>query len=159
MQVIMKQSELEVALKAYIAHVVNIEEGSVVSIDLKATRGDDGWQAVIEITAPGDEPAAKAAPVKVAVVAPKPVTPAPVATPKAAPTPVVRRAATTVAPVEVEVPEEAQEEEEAAAIPEEEEEAAPVDPPAEEAEPEAETPVPVKKRSSLFGQNMTRPKN
>lgn len=50
MQITIAQSEIEVAITDYIKSIITVREGSNIAIDLKATRGDMGFQAVIDIT-------------------------------------------------------------------------------------------------------------
>jgi outer membrane biosynthesis protein TonB len=48
-QITLNQSEIEQALKNYILEQININEGMEINIDLKATRGDQGTTAIIDI--------------------------------------------------------------------------------------------------------------
>lgn len=50
MQITINQSEIEAAIKAHILSQINIKDGHDISITLKATRGDDGTTAIIDIT-------------------------------------------------------------------------------------------------------------
>lgn len=52
MQITLVQSEIEQALKNYINEQVNVKEGMDIVIVLKATRGEEGTTAVIDITKP-----------------------------------------------------------------------------------------------------------
>ncbi|AHC56579.1 hypothetical protein JJJA_0063 [Achromobacter phage JWDelta] len=52
MQITLVQSEIEQALKNYINEQVNVKEGMEIVIVLKATRGEEGTTAVIDITKP-----------------------------------------------------------------------------------------------------------
>lgn len=56
MQITINQTEIEAAIKAHILSQINIKEGHDISITLKATRGDDGTTAIIDIT-PSENPA------------------------------------------------------------------------------------------------------
>ena len=49
MQITINQTEIEAAIKAHILSQINIKEGHDISIQLKATRGDDGTTAIIDI--------------------------------------------------------------------------------------------------------------
>ena len=49
MQVIINQTELEVAITEYIGKRLQIKEGSSITIDIRNTRGADGTTASIEI--------------------------------------------------------------------------------------------------------------
>ena len=49
MQITISQKEIETAITDYVKSQVTINEDQTVSIDLKATRGADGWSAVIDI--------------------------------------------------------------------------------------------------------------
>lgn len=50
MQITINQTEIEAAIKAHILSQINIKEGHEISIVLKATRGDDGTTAIIDIS-------------------------------------------------------------------------------------------------------------
>lgn len=50
MQITINQTEIEAAIKAHILSQINIKEGHDISIQLKATRGDDGTTAIIDIS-------------------------------------------------------------------------------------------------------------
>ena len=67
MQIILVQSEINEALKNYVMSQINIKDDMEVSIDLAATRGEDGFKATISIV-----PRGKQADAKQAVVAPAP---------------------------------------------------------------------------------------
>lgn len=56
MQITLVQTEIEAALRAYILSQINIRDGMKIDITLKATRGDEGTTAIIDIT-PEGEPA------------------------------------------------------------------------------------------------------
>ena len=60
MQITLVQTEIEQALKNFIFSQVNIREGMDIKIDLRATRGAEGFQAIIDIV-PSDVPQAPAA--------------------------------------------------------------------------------------------------
>lgn len=85
MQLILPQSELEQAIKNYVNDLMNVKDGTELSIDLKAGRGLDGFTATVDIIKSGTATPAKtvvpaaviSAPVPVA--APVKVTPRPVA--------------------------------------------------------------------------------
>lgn len=85
MQLILPQSELEQAIKNYVNDLMNVKDGTELSIDLKAGRGLDGFTATVDIIKAGMAIPAKtvvpaaviSAPVPVA--APVKVTPRPVA--------------------------------------------------------------------------------
>ncbi|MNO13150.1 hypothetical protein D3C76_27760 [compost metagenome] len=49
MQITLNQLEIEAALKAYILNQININDGMEIVIDLKATRGEAGTTAIIDI--------------------------------------------------------------------------------------------------------------
>lgn len=49
MQITLNQVEIEAALKAYILNQININDGMEIVIDLKATRGEAGTTAIIDI--------------------------------------------------------------------------------------------------------------
>lgn len=52
MRIILVQSEIEAALRAYVFSQINVAEGQDISIDFKNTRGEDGATAEINITKP-----------------------------------------------------------------------------------------------------------
>lgn len=54
MQIILVQAEIEAAIRAYIAPFI-ASEGVSVSIDMSATRGTDGFKALIDIVPVGQE--------------------------------------------------------------------------------------------------------
>lgn len=58
MQVTLVQSEIEQALREFINSQINIKDGMEIVIVLKATRGDEGTTAIIDIVKP--EPVADA---------------------------------------------------------------------------------------------------
>ena len=56
MRIILVQAEIETALKQYVLGQINIAEGQDITIDFKATRGEDGATAEINISKPGAIP-------------------------------------------------------------------------------------------------------
>lgn len=56
MQITIIQSEIETAIRNYIMSQITVREGQRIDIDLKATRGPEGYQAVIDIV-PDTSPA------------------------------------------------------------------------------------------------------
>lgn len=60
MQIIITQADIEQSIKDYVASQVTIPEGQDVKIELKATRGDTGFQAFITIGAASEPAAPKA---------------------------------------------------------------------------------------------------
>jgi hypothetical protein len=50
MQITINQAEIEQAIKSHILGVIAINPNQQIDIDLKATRGDTGYQAIINIT-------------------------------------------------------------------------------------------------------------
>ena len=88
MQITLIQSEIEQALKNYINDIMSVKDGMEIEIQLKATRGEEGTTAIIDIVpqkpkaarggrSSGEIPA-KVEPVK-AAAAPVKADPAPVA--------------------------------------------------------------------------------
>lgn len=71
MQLILPQSELEQAIKNYVNDLMNVKDGTELSIDLKAGRGLDGFTATVDIIKAGMATPAK-------TVVPAAVTSAPV---------------------------------------------------------------------------------
>jgi hypothetical protein len=53
MQVILIQTEIEQAIRDYINSQINIKEGMSINIDLRSTRGTEGFTANIDIMKPG----------------------------------------------------------------------------------------------------------
>lgn len=49
MQITLIQSEIEQALKNYINDIMSVKEGMEIEIQLKATRGEEGTTAIIDI--------------------------------------------------------------------------------------------------------------
>lgn len=62
MQITLIQSEIEQALKNYINEQVNVKEGMEITIAFKATRGDEGNTAIIDIVPSAEKVVAVAAP-------------------------------------------------------------------------------------------------
>lgn len=133
MQLILPQSELEQAIKNYVNDLMNVKEGTELSIDLKAGRGLDGFTATVDIIKSGTAMPAKT--VVPAATIPVAATPAPA---------VVKVTARTVVKEEP-VAEEKPTEDESVADKSEQQEAATEA--KEEATPEATTTV----RRPLFG--------
>ena len=181
MQITIVQAEIEQAITDFIHRQINVREGMLIQIDLKATRGDAGFQAVIDIVDPNTALASAPIPAhKQDRVEPEPAQPiavpaqepSPVAGPEGEPEParvrtrVVR--AVRQAPVEksvepeatysdAEVPDVSSEPEGQAVVPVE----ANHDPYQEASQPVTEdppAPVPAKPRQSLFS-NLPRPVN
>lgn len=64
MQVTITQPEIEKAIRSYITSIININEGMEVTIQIRATRGEDGTTALIDINPPAtEEKATEPAPV------------------------------------------------------------------------------------------------
>jgi hypothetical protein len=66
MQITINQNEIEQAIEDFVKSQVTINDDQKITMELKATRGETGFQAVIEITAPkpvevagADKPARK----------------------------------------------------------------------------------------------------
>ena len=187
MQITIVQAEIEQAITDFIHRQINVREGMLIQIDLKATRGDAGFQAVIDIVDPNTALASTPIPAhKQDRVEPEPAQPiavpaqepSPVAGPEGEPEParvrtrVVR--AVRQAPVEKSVekstekplekpvekvvePDVSSEPEGQAVVPVE----ANLDPYQEASQPVTEdppAPVPAKPRQSLFS-NLPRPVN
>lgn len=55
MRIIIVQSDIEEAIRAYLLTQINVKEGMRMDIDLSATRGEDGFKATIDIV-PEDAP-------------------------------------------------------------------------------------------------------
>ena len=60
MQSTIVQAEIEQAITDFIHRQINVREGMLIQIDLKATRGDHGFQAVIDIVDPNSTTVASA---------------------------------------------------------------------------------------------------
>lgn len=56
MQITIVQSEIELAIKQYIHQQINVREGMDIEIELRATRGESGFQAVIDIAPATSKP-------------------------------------------------------------------------------------------------------
>lgn len=70
MQLILPQSELEQAIKNYVNDLMNVKDGTELSIDLRAGRGLDGFTATVDIIKSGTAIPAKTV---VPVATPTPV--------------------------------------------------------------------------------------
>lgn len=57
MQITLIQSEIEQALKNYINDIMSVKEGMEIEIQLKATRGEEGTTAIIDIVPLKTKPA------------------------------------------------------------------------------------------------------
>lgn len=176
MQITIVQAEIEQAITDFIHRQINVREGMLIQIDLKATRGDHGFQAVIDIVDPNSativsapkqekaEPEQAAAPQEPApAVAATPATPA-VAAPitrtrvvrAAKVVPEEKPAEPVATPAKAEVPEVQSEPEDVVVEPVE---ALPEAVPEEAVqEVAAATEAPTKPRQSLFS-NLPRPSN
>ena len=140
MQITLVQTEIETAIRNYIHSQIVVKEGMKIDIILKATRGDEGTTAIIDITPDGQAPAS-AALVPVTAPAPKKAAPVLAAVP-------VQTRATEPDPKPEAVPEKA--------APVEAETAPQLVDGGESVEAEsASDPAP---RKSLFG-NLSKPKN
>ena len=117
MQITLIQSEIEQALKNYINDIMSVKDGMEIEIQLKATRGEEGTTAIIDIVpqkpkvsrggrTSGEVPA-KAEPVKAAAVPAKAEAAQVVA--EAAPEPVAESVAEAEADDAEQVAEQAQE--------------------------------------------------
>lgn len=81
MIITLNQSEIEAALTAHINNLMNLKDGVAIKYEFKATRGDEGFTAVLDIT---DGKAAPApAPVKVVAAHPAATAKAAAPAPKA----------------------------------------------------------------------------
>ena len=60
MQNTIVQAEIEQAITDFIHRQINVRDGMLIQIDLKATRGDHGFQAVIDIVDPNSATIASA---------------------------------------------------------------------------------------------------
>ena len=80
MQITLVQTEIETAIRNYIHSQIVVKEGMKIDIILKATRGDEGTTAIIDITPEGQVPAS-AAPAPVAAPVQKKVVPVVAAVP------------------------------------------------------------------------------
>lgn len=68
MRITIIQSEIEEAIRNHILSQITVQEGMAIDIDLKATRGDEGFQAFIDIR---PDTATQPDPEKVEPIAPK----------------------------------------------------------------------------------------
>lgn len=55
MEMKLKQSEIETALRKYVLSILTLAEGSQLAIDFAATRGPEGFTATIDIQPPTEE--------------------------------------------------------------------------------------------------------
>lgn len=62
MQITIVQTEIEEAIRNYILGQISVHENHRIDIDLKATRGEQGFQAVIDIVPNDDKPSGSKAP-------------------------------------------------------------------------------------------------
>ena len=60
MQITIVQAEIEQAITDFIHRQINVRDGMLIQIELKATRGDHGFQAVIDIVDPNSATIASA---------------------------------------------------------------------------------------------------
>lgn len=84
MQITLVQTEVEQALRDYVANRLTLAEGTTFSIELAATRGEKGITATIELIEPPKAGQVAAIAVKTTVKTPAPA-PAPSVTEKPAP--------------------------------------------------------------------------
>lgn len=49
MQITINQTEIEIAILAHMRKLININEGASVTIEMKATRGSEGFSAIVDI--------------------------------------------------------------------------------------------------------------
>jgi hypothetical protein len=59
MQLILTQTDIEIALIDYANKVITVKDGMSITVELKATRGADGATAIIDISPAQNTPAAK----------------------------------------------------------------------------------------------------
>lgn len=97
MQITIVQTEIETAIRNYILGQITVRENQRIDIDLKATRGDQGFQAVIDIRPENDGPQGT-----------KPKAAAPAAKPATAPVTIGKGPATKAAEAKVETKVEAE---------------------------------------------------
>lgn len=64
MQVTLVQSEIESALTDYVNNIMSVKEGMGISVTFKATRGEEGATAIIDILPVDEKKAVAAEPVK-----------------------------------------------------------------------------------------------
>lgn len=96
MQIILSQAELEQAIKNYVNDLMNVREGSQLSIELRAGRGIDGFTATVDIVKSGE-------PIPAKTVVPV-ATPLPVIAAKPTPRTVVKEEPVVEDESETEVP-------------------------------------------------------
>lgn len=82
MQIIIVQAEIETAIRNHIHSLLNVKDGNSIEIALSATRGEDGFKAIIDIVPAGTAAVATAAAAPAPVEAPKKDTKAEVAVTK-----------------------------------------------------------------------------
>lgn len=163
MQLTLVQVEIEEAIRAYVNEQINVREGMRIDIDLKATRGAEGYQAFIDIVPettvrtqrePEVQQEAEQLQTQAPVQAPKAVAKAaaPIATTRRKIAPVVEPEVQIAGAMTAETSNEVEEDTDRA--PAQALDAEP-DMSAEAGEP---TPVPVAAPRSLFG-GLTRPNN
>ena len=160
MKIQLVQSEIELAISNYIRETITVNEGMVITMELRATRGAEGFQADIDISRAGtavvaaETPAARPA---VTRAAPKPATVGQLTTQAAqrpAATPAVAQPP-AVEPDEQQTPVDSEPQVEEPAKTDDVDAEPAADPVAQPA-PETEAPKPVAR--SLFS-NLSRPKN
>jgi hypothetical protein len=71
MQISIAQAEIEEAIEKHVREQVAVREDQQVKIDLKATRGPEGYQAIIDIVSAVEEPAPKKASTRASHASPK----------------------------------------------------------------------------------------
>lgn len=161
MKIQLVQSEIELAISNYIRETITVNEGMVITMELRATRGAEGFQADIDISRAGtavvaaETPAARPA---VTRAAPKPATvgqPTTQAAQRPAATPAVAQPP-AVEPDEQQAPVDSQPQVEEPAETSESVATEPAADPVAQPAPETEAPKPVAR--SLFS-NLSRPKN
>ena len=69
MKIQLVQSEIEQAISNYIRETITVNEGMSITMELRATRGAEGFQADIDISRTADAPVATVKPVQTAPVA------------------------------------------------------------------------------------------
>ena len=163
MKIQLVQSEIEQAISNYIRETITVNEGMSITMELRATRGAEGFQADIDISRTADAPVAVAKPVQAAPVArtatkavtvgqpPAAATPAPAKQPTAAPQPEPEVTASTEDAGAVAEPEEQVEDAQEAVTAADPE-------PTTGSEPAAEAPVEAAPRRSLFA-GLKKPNN
>lgn len=160
MKIQLVQSEIELAISNYIRETITVNEGMVITMELRATRGAEGFQADIDISRAGTAVVAAETPAARPIVtraAPKPATVGQLTTQAAqrpAATPAVAQPP-AVEPDEQQTPVDPQSQVEEPAKTDDVDAEPAADPVAQPA-PETEAPKPVAR--SLFS-NLSRPKN